>query len=221
LLHAGADPNFVDEGSGQSLLARLCGGWDGFPSQSAASLALDKGAHKTINFRSRDPNFGEMTALHYACRSSELCSSLIEQLIRAKADVNSQDGKGHTPLWHAANWSRMQHADILIRNGARVDDRGPGSTTPLIEAARYNSLKLVMRLVEEGADVNAVSKEDYELLSEDGADVNVASDEKYVLLGPIERPDVDNKIIILRYLLANGANPTPPADFHDNPFWTP
>ncbi|KFY92627.1 hypothetical protein V500_04124 [Pseudogymnoascus sp. VKM F-4518 (FW-2643)] len=194
LLHKGADPNVFDEFTGQSILSLLCER----ECMREASLAIDKGAGKTINHVSR---FQKMSALHFACRASTPCASLISELIKAGASVNLKDKNGHTPLWHVANWGNMENADILLKKGALVNDHGAGSTTPLMEAARYNAAGLVKHLVNNGADVNAQSTEL----------------ENYVLLGPIQRPDHKTKVLVLRYLIAKGANVLLAAGFPRQP----
>ena len=61
---------------------------------------------------------------------------------------------GYTPLHVAARYNRHQLAALLIREGARVDDRDCSGATPLHIAARYGHDQLAALLIREGARVD-------------------------------------------------------------------
>ena len=65
---------------------------------------------------------------------------------------------GYTPLHLAARYGHHQLAALLIRKGARVDDRDCSGATPLHIAARYGHHQLVALLIRKGAGVD---EEDY------------------------------------------------------------
>ena len=61
---------------------------------------------------------------------------------------------GYTPLHVAARYDHHQLAALLIRKGARVDDRDCSGATPLHIAARYDHHQLAELLIRKGARVD-------------------------------------------------------------------
>ena len=61
---------------------------------------------------------------------------------------------GYTPLHVAARYDHHQLAALLIRKGARVDDRDCSGATPLHIAARYDHHQLAALLIRKGARVD-------------------------------------------------------------------
>lgn len=214
LLHKGADPNVFTR-DGKSFLSELCSGSFRSPGP-IVSLAIDREAGKTINSISHKH---KRTALHDACRncsSAELIRtlpSLIRTLINGGANVNMQDAHGHTPLWQLVsnggpmfnilergpNLNMLESLDILFEKGAEVDECGEGSTTPLIEAARYRDVEVVKHLIRKQANVNA------------------SCGKHYMLLGAIERLFTADQEQILAVLLEYGTSPILPLDFGRQP----
>ncbi|MBI2920125.1 MAG: ankyrin repeat domain-containing protein [Planctomycetes bacterium] len=80
---------------------------------------------------------------------------LIERLIRGGAEVNAQNGDGHTPLDVAAMSGALEHLRVLLANKADVRVVDAHGQTPL-HRALYHGLRPegVKLLIEAGADVN-------------------------------------------------------------------
>jgi len=111
----------------------------------------------------------------------------VRTLIAQKADVNTPDADGSTPLHWAAQRDDMAMADALIAAGANVRAKTRYNVTPLSLACGNGDAKLVDRLLKAGADPNETSEEGQtalmtasltgkpdavRLLLETGADVN-------------------------------------------------
>lgn len=86
----------------------------------------------------------------------------IDDLIQAKANINSQDKNGHTPLMLAIlNSNDSAVVEALIKAGSNVNFRNETAfgLTPLMCAASSNKNEAVIKLlVKAGADVNARSE---------------------------------------------------------------
>ena len=81
---------------------------------------------------------------------------------KEEVDVNARDDIGGTLLSRAIsrlNFYRGEYeliVQVLLESGADVNAKGVHGETPLIEAARYDDIKTVKRLLEAGADSNAL-----------------------------------------------------------------
>jgi ankyrin repeat protein len=111
-----------------------------------------------------EPTIGGWMPLHLAVRKRRY--PVVSALIAAGAMVNAHDNaQGYTPLhWAAedAGWTRekdqeMKMAFDLIDARADVNLKDRYGVTPLHIAARNGNTALVKRLVEEGADLEAVN----------------------------------------------------------------
>ena len=95
------------------------------------------------------------------------------------------------PLHDAAREGDLQKIEQLVAEGAVVDERGGGGTTPLLEAVLAGQIGAVNLLIVDGADIQAGNEggftplhaaafgghnEIVELLLEKGVDVNVRSE---------------------------------------------
>ena len=104
-----------------------------------------------------------------------------------KADINSKDVDGQTPLHVAARVDHVEMAKLLLAHGANVNEKDTQGKTPLFAAARKGSREMVELLVAHGADINARNNDGWtplhlvacfaqeaavELLIGKGADVN-------------------------------------------------
>ena len=105
----------------------------------------------------------QQTALYHASWRGHC--SVVKTLCANGADTNVQDQWGVTPLMCAAYWGSGETACELIRAGASVNvvtnqwwEVAAGSTA-LHFAAKYNSIKCGVLLVEAGADMTARNKE--------------------------------------------------------------
>jgi ankyrin repeat protein len=103
---------------------------------------------------------GGKTPLMLAVRSRKTSAVMVDILLEAGADVNSQDAGGKTVLFHAvsighkAKESDMEVVKKLITAGAKVNMKDWSGRTPLMSAAAYWP-PAVPVLLEAGADVNA------------------------------------------------------------------
>ncbi len=83
----------------------------------------------------------------------------IMKLVQAGAAVNARDDSGRTPLLVAAE-GLLEAVNALLSCGAGIElrrDSWYGAQTPLLAAVNEGHLPCVQRLIDAGADVNAVS----------------------------------------------------------------
>lgn len=93
------------------------------------------------------------TPLHEAACFDRL--EIAEILIRNKADVNcTQRHHGDTPLCVACRKGFLPHVELLVRNGAKINQQGKGGATPLHCALENKHEEVAQFLVGEGASVN-------------------------------------------------------------------
>ena len=213
LLDAGADVNIVNEKGNSPLLTLLEANSMGklgetlikpenFEENKVGKRALIRTADiaRTLHLllaAGADVNIKNKMhacALHCAAFNDDYMS--IEKLLKAGADVNSSDIKGHTPLITAMSmWGkdRTQSVNMLIEAGADVNAQTLSGTTALTYIVMFNHVKCLKILIEAGADVNAVSDEEgrtalflalrqdrykcTDLLLEAGADVNITDND--------------------------------------------
>ncbi|XP_022830141.1 tonsoku-like protein [Spodoptera litura] len=92
------------------------------------------------------------TQLHVASISGN--KLLVERLIAQGHPVNIRDNAGWLPLHEACIHGHIEVVNILINNGANVNDRGGSNCdgiTPLYDAASNGHLDVVQLLLEKGA----------------------------------------------------------------------
>jgi ankyrin repeat protein len=77
------------------------------------------------------------------------------ELISKKADINTPEADGSTPLLWAANLNDEDLAARLLRAGADPKSRNKLGSTPLAEAAFNSNTALIKSLLDAGADPNA------------------------------------------------------------------
>eukprot|EP00746_Dinoflagellata_sp_MGD_P151984 gnl/MRDRNA2_/MRDRNA2_83365_c0_seq2.p1 gnl/MRDRNA2_/MRDRNA2_83365_c0~~gnl/MRDRNA2_/MRDRNA2_83365_c0_seq2.p1 ORF type:complete len:252 (+),score=58.34 gnl/MRDRNA2_/MRDRNA2_83365_c0_seq2:355-1110(+) len=119
-----------------------------------------------------DPNFTSVsfgdrvehrTPLHYCCAEGlEEQAKMLPALIRAKADLDIQDGQGKTPLHLAIEENNGKFVDILLRSRADVNLGNLSSNfqnSPLMDAAHEGQCDLAMRLISARAAVNMQGKQ--------------------------------------------------------------
>ena len=115
----------------------------------AVELLLKKGA----NANSAD-SFG-LAPLQLAVCCKDVDPSLIEHLIEKGADVNYKNtSDGWRGLHYAISCGSDDMARLLIEKGADVNAIADDGTTPLILAAKNDSVFIAKLLLEKGADVN-------------------------------------------------------------------
>ena len=84
-------------------------------------------------------------------RYGELCAMALD------FSVNLKSVKGDTLLMLASCNNALKTVNMLLSNGARVDERNDRGQTPLAGAAFKGHLEVVKALVNAGADVEATS----------------------------------------------------------------
>ncbi|KAN0130287.1 hypothetical protein V8E53_011910 [Lactarius tabidus] len=107
----------------------------------------------------RDDTGTLRSSLHLAEYGDEL--AVARMLIKHRANVNSQDCDGQTPL-HILSGRRacgeddvVDHARLLLEHGAEVNSRDNENQTPLLLATALPCFKLTDVLLKHGADTNA------------------------------------------------------------------
>jgi uncharacterized protein len=139
---------------------------------------------------------GGQTALMWATKERQ--SAVVEELLRAGADVHLASKSGFTPLMFAAQQGDVDCARILLNAGARPNDVYSNSgLTALIIASAMGQADVVELLLEKGANPNVMEWAGYTPLAW------VVRDWDYGL-------DLKGKgtvLKIVKSLLAHGANP--------------
>jgi cytohesin len=153
-----------------------------------------------------DPNGkdgkGGQTALMWAVQQGQ--DPVVEELLRAGADVNLASKSGFTPLMFAAQrgdvgaQGDVDTARILIRAGAKVNEVQPKfGVTPLIIASAMVHPKMVELLLDNGADANVKESIGYTSLAW------VVRDSHY----GIDYANKEKIVDIVKVLLKHGADP--------------
>lgn len=103
-----------------------------------------------------DPDFNNNRALHFAAECGNL--ALVQNLVKAGADVNCVANDGFTPLHNAAMNNHDEIIRFLVMNGARVNVKTKEEKiTPLMLVAYKGSLEQVRFLVDKGAHIQVVT----------------------------------------------------------------
>ena len=93
----------------------------------------------------------------------ESCSNghdeVARYLLDNKADVNTSDNEGYTPL-HLASWFGHEAVvQTLLENDASVDVQDFEGDTPFLNACRYKRLAVVKLLTKHKADIHKANEE--------------------------------------------------------------
>ena len=108
-----------------------------------------------------DPNIARAVApsgwtpLHFAAFSGD--AALVQYLVDAGADVDARAMRsfGITPLNAGVDLQQFDAVEVLLRNGADALTRSRGGFSPMHTAASHGDLRLIRRLHEAGAELNA------------------------------------------------------------------
>jgi uncharacterized protein len=171
----------------------------------------------------REPIPGGMTPLLYAARQGH--TDIAKLLLEAGADIHKTEANAISPLLMAIETNSMDMAHFLIEKGADVNSRDWYGRTPLWEATNVRNLyihndkfvnyinnrdgifTLIQTLIEEGADLNARTKESppirYDLLSITGTLEWVDFTGQTAFLRAARAGDME----LMNLLLENGADP--------------
>ena len=113
---------------------------------------------------------------------------LVNDAIRAGADVNNRNGHG-SPLMQAARYnSDPEVITALIEAGASVNQKGPGGRTPLMFAAEDSSNpEVIITLLKFGADAKAVENAGVPVINFARGNKNLINTEAFRILEEASR----------------------------------
>jgi ankyrin repeat protein len=187
----------------------------------------DDAAFAAFGFRNRAPvlDGGELTPLVYAVRSNDLES--VKVLLAAGADINQTTGYGWSPLLVATQNRYYKLGAYLMDHGADVNLANKGAWNPLylatdnrnIEGGDYpvrkgdmDHLEYIKLLLDKGANVNARMKDSTQtrtVFTNQWLDENGAT--------PFLRASQSGDIVLMKLLLAHGADPKIDTVLHVTP----
>lgn len=160
-------------------------------------LLLDSGADTSLANR-----YGMTPLLQAAINAN---SEVISLLLDAGANPNAATLQGETALMNIAKAGNLQGVQALLDAGAEIDTRDYYAyQTPLMWAVASNSADVVSLLIENGADVNAISAEFVFSGMQQGG---TQGDFPNGGLTPLHHAARENAIESAQVLLAAGADP--------------
>ena len=118
-----------------------------------------------INEKIREYN-GKKNLIIIQLATIEDSPSIVEILVKNKADVKAIDDEGKTCLMTAAENSAFEIAEFLIKNGSDVNAKDKSGSSVLKIARRANSQRIAELLLENGA-INETSKNNKKKNSDD------------------------------------------------------
>ncbi|BFZ23103.1 hypothetical protein BsWGS_26142 [Bradybaena similaris] len=98
-------------------------------------------------------NYKKITLLHI--NASKGCTSKINSLIKAGADINAKDWNKRTPLHCSVESGHKDAAEILLNAGANVNAQNDKLVAPLHVAASTGHIEIFMTLLTAGANASA------------------------------------------------------------------
>ena len=135
-----------------------------YQSTDIVELLLNKGA--AIETQDHDGKTALMWLLYYSLSSG---TDNLKLLLDRGADIHARDYFRMTPVMWAANASlcdrRIEKVNILLERGAKLNEINLAGKTPLILAVLRGDSRLVLRMLEMGADPNVLDKKNRSALS--------------------------------------------------------
>ncbi len=87
-------------------------------------------------------------------------SSAVQKIIDAGANINAQDNKGYTALFHAIEYGRSEIVKSLISKGANIEQKDLEGLTPLAYAIKYDrNADIIKLLIKSGSNIYAKTPE--------------------------------------------------------------
>uniref|UniRef100_A0A8C7NL56 Ankyrin 2 n=1 Tax=Oncorhynchus mykiss TaxID=8022 RepID=A0A8C7NL56_ONCMY len=134
------------------------------------------------------------TPLHIAAKKNQMDIAVVLLQYGAETNILTKQGSGLTPLHLAAQEDKVAVGEILAKHGANLDQQTKVwlclsytlGYTPLIVACHYGNAKMVNFLLQNGASVNAKTKNGYT---------------------PLHQAAQQGNTHIINLLLQNGAKP--------------
>jgi ankyrin repeat protein len=156
LIEHGADLNIKSIGGATALMYAMK---SSTPHVTALLL------QKSIDVDARDYN--GRTALMWLIMQRLADSTKGKLLLEAGANINARDLQGMTPLmWAAkAGSASREKTNLLLDRGAKLNDRDIAEKTPLMYAVEGGASDIVLRMLQMGADPNALDKKNRSALS--------------------------------------------------------
>ncbi|RWQ91162.1 ankyrin repeat-containing domain protein, partial [Paecilomyces variotii] len=153
-------------------------------------------------------------------------TSIVGCLIDVGLDVNDQDDRGNTAIFHSARSGKTDTMKILLENGADVHHRNPTFVTRNAQSALHgavlkNATELVELLLQQEINIDARDKHGrtplfyavqrcrtpiVQMLLEAGADSNISEDDFTEPILPINWAAARGFEAIVKMLLDSGAN---------------
>jgi ankyrin repeat protein len=132
------------------------------------------------NANIRDEATGS-NALEWAVRNGN--REIIQVLLWAKADVNSRDSAGQTPLMMVDEQSTTDLVWDLLNAGAKVNLHDKDGETALMAAATVNNTEVLKALLDAGAKVNVTTNDGVTALMLAAAEGRVNNVQLLILAG--------------------------------------
>ena len=128
--------------------------WDAHRTTAAAKIEaakelIEQGASVAVK------NYQDQTPLHLAIQQncpSDFITIIINAVIKEKADLNSKDHAGNTPLHSASTHNNAEIITQLIQHGASINAQNNSGDTPLSSAVKANKKEAVTTLLTLEAD---------------------------------------------------------------------
>jgi ankyrin repeat protein len=152
------------------------------------------------------------TALHHCAMDSigETAAENLEKaecLIRNSANINATDSRGYTPLMDACARRSMEMVKLLVRHGARVNEKNKYLYSGGYSALQLTLFERTLPKYHDQSEFDKASRESFiivKYLIQNGADPNHAgTDETTALMMAAQQGNVDT----VKFLLEHGANP--------------